>query len=215
MEGVAKEDGADQVLLFVVDILKEEATLLVPNDLVKTVAEASLRRQGHGRHRRAARHHEPQEADHPGAEALISAGVGASRPAVRDSRMQTKAYRAADAFSTAWKGRRMTRDHPLARRNLGPLRRGFLRSLGLPAQRQDRLSRGRRRPAGVSRDGRHGRASDQRAAPEAQRYQAVGTVWACRVTAWDIVVTSGDAAQIALFSGAVGQPRLPHRRPKG
>ncbi|MFZ5964126.1 manganese-dependent inorganic pyrophosphatase [Thalassococcus sp. BH17M4-6] len=42
MEEVAKEDGADQVLLFVVDILKEEATLLVPNDLVKTVAEKSF-----------------------------------------------------------------------------------------------------------------------------------------------------------------------------
>ena len=42
MEGVAKEDGADQVLLFVVDILKEEATLLVPNDLVKQMAEASF-----------------------------------------------------------------------------------------------------------------------------------------------------------------------------
>ena len=42
MEGVAKEDGADQVLLFVVDILKEEATLLVPNDLVKQFAEASF-----------------------------------------------------------------------------------------------------------------------------------------------------------------------------
>ncbi len=42
MEGVAKEDGADQVLLFVVDILKEEATLLVPNDLVKRMAEASF-----------------------------------------------------------------------------------------------------------------------------------------------------------------------------
>jgi manganese-dependent inorganic pyrophosphatase len=42
MEAVAKEDGADQVLLFVVDILKEEATLLVPNDLVKTVAEKSF-----------------------------------------------------------------------------------------------------------------------------------------------------------------------------
>ena len=42
MEGVAKEDGADQVLLFVVDILKEEATLLVPNDLVKRIAEASF-----------------------------------------------------------------------------------------------------------------------------------------------------------------------------
>lgn len=42
MDGVAKEDGADQVLLFVVDILKEEATLLVPNDLVKRIAEASF-----------------------------------------------------------------------------------------------------------------------------------------------------------------------------
>ena len=42
MTGVASEDGVDQVLLFVVDILKEEATLLVPNDLVKTVAEKSF-----------------------------------------------------------------------------------------------------------------------------------------------------------------------------
>ena len=42
MVGVAAEDGADQVLLFVIDILKEEATLLVPNDLVKQMAEASF-----------------------------------------------------------------------------------------------------------------------------------------------------------------------------
>ncbi|AGT09032.1 manganese-dependent inorganic pyrophosphatase [Paracoccus aminophilus] len=42
MPGVAKEDGADEVLLFVVDILREEATLLVPNDFVKTVAEKSF-----------------------------------------------------------------------------------------------------------------------------------------------------------------------------
>ena len=42
MVDVAKEDGADQVLLFVVDILNEEATLLVPNDLVKQLAEASF-----------------------------------------------------------------------------------------------------------------------------------------------------------------------------
>ena len=42
MPTVAKEDGVDQVLLFVVDILKEEATLLVPNDLTKTVAEKSF-----------------------------------------------------------------------------------------------------------------------------------------------------------------------------
>ena len=42
MPGVAEEDGADQVLLFVVDILNEEATLLVPNDLTKSVAEKSF-----------------------------------------------------------------------------------------------------------------------------------------------------------------------------
>ena len=41
-EQVAKEDGVDQVLLFAVDILNEEATLLVPNDLVKGVAEKSF-----------------------------------------------------------------------------------------------------------------------------------------------------------------------------
>lgn len=39
---VAKEDGVNQVILFVVDILREEATLLVPNDLVKTLAEKSF-----------------------------------------------------------------------------------------------------------------------------------------------------------------------------
>lgn len=42
MPAVAAEDGADQVLLFVVDILREEATLLVPNDLVRQIAEASF-----------------------------------------------------------------------------------------------------------------------------------------------------------------------------
>ncbi len=42
MADVAGEDGADQVLLFVIDILREEATLLVPNDLVKRLAEASF-----------------------------------------------------------------------------------------------------------------------------------------------------------------------------
>ena len=42
MAPVADEDGADQVLLFVIDILEEEATLLVPNDLTKSVAEKSF-----------------------------------------------------------------------------------------------------------------------------------------------------------------------------
>ncbi len=42
MPKVAQEDGVDQVLLFVVDILKEEATLLLPNDVTKTVAEKSF-----------------------------------------------------------------------------------------------------------------------------------------------------------------------------
>ncbi|MDC0012355.1 manganese-dependent inorganic pyrophosphatase [Octadecabacter sp.] len=42
MTAVAAEDGVDQVLLFVVDILNEEATLLIPNDMVKSVAEKSF-----------------------------------------------------------------------------------------------------------------------------------------------------------------------------
>jgi len=42
MPGVAEEDGAAQVLLFIVDILNEEATLLVPNDMVKHIAEQSF-----------------------------------------------------------------------------------------------------------------------------------------------------------------------------
>jgi len=43
MPGVAAEDGADEVLLFVVDILREEATLLLPNDTVRTIARASFK----------------------------------------------------------------------------------------------------------------------------------------------------------------------------
>lgn len=39
---VAAEDGVDEVLLFVVDILNEEATMFIPNDLVKGVAEKSF-----------------------------------------------------------------------------------------------------------------------------------------------------------------------------
>ena len=42
MPKVAEADGAAQVLLFIVDILKEEATLLVPNDMVKQIAENSF-----------------------------------------------------------------------------------------------------------------------------------------------------------------------------
>ncbi len=42
MPAVASEDGVDQVLLFVVDILNEEATLLIPNDTVKQIAEKSF-----------------------------------------------------------------------------------------------------------------------------------------------------------------------------
>ncbi len=42
MTSVATEDGVEQVLLFVVDILNEQSTLLVPNDLVKSVAAKSF-----------------------------------------------------------------------------------------------------------------------------------------------------------------------------
>ncbi|NUH65784.1 manganese-dependent inorganic pyrophosphatase [Sulfitobacter sp. S0837] len=48
MPKVAEADGAAQVLLFIVDILKEEATLLVPNDMVKHIAEQSFGAQVSG-----------------------------------------------------------------------------------------------------------------------------------------------------------------------
>ncbi len=42
MAGVAEEDGVDQVLFFLIDILNEEAIFFTPNDLTKTVAEKSF-----------------------------------------------------------------------------------------------------------------------------------------------------------------------------
>ncbi len=48
MAKVAQEDGVDQVLLFIVDILAEQSTLLVPNDLVRSIAENSFGVQATG-----------------------------------------------------------------------------------------------------------------------------------------------------------------------
>lgn len=42
MATVAEEDGVDQVLLFLVDILSEESIMFIPNELAKTVAEKSF-----------------------------------------------------------------------------------------------------------------------------------------------------------------------------
>lgn len=42
MGGVIAQDGADAVLFFVVDILREEATLLIPDVLTRTIAEKSF-----------------------------------------------------------------------------------------------------------------------------------------------------------------------------
>ncbi len=42
MPTVCAADGADEVLLFIVDILNEQATLLIPNEYVRRVAEASF-----------------------------------------------------------------------------------------------------------------------------------------------------------------------------
>ena len=42
MRDVANQDGIDQVLLFVIDILRQEATFLIPNVLVKAVAQNSF-----------------------------------------------------------------------------------------------------------------------------------------------------------------------------
>ncbi len=42
MEAVAKADDVDQVLLFVVDILSEASTLLLPNEAVRSIAKKSF-----------------------------------------------------------------------------------------------------------------------------------------------------------------------------
>ena len=42
MVDVANNSDVDQVLMFVVDILNEEAIMLLPNDLTKTIAEKSF-----------------------------------------------------------------------------------------------------------------------------------------------------------------------------
>lgn len=42
MEAIKVKEELDEVLLFVVDILKEESTLFVPNDVVKKVAESKF-----------------------------------------------------------------------------------------------------------------------------------------------------------------------------
>lgn len=48
MKEVAQEDGVDEVLLFIVDILNEEATLLIPNDRVRNLAKHSFNLEGAG-----------------------------------------------------------------------------------------------------------------------------------------------------------------------
>ena len=42
MEDIKKNEGIDQILFFVIDIMNEEATLFVPNKLVKEIAEKSF-----------------------------------------------------------------------------------------------------------------------------------------------------------------------------
>ncbi len=48
MPALAAADGADAVLLFVVDILREEATLLLPDDRVRAIAAKSFGAAGDG-----------------------------------------------------------------------------------------------------------------------------------------------------------------------
>jgi manganese-dependent inorganic pyrophosphatase len=42
MPEVAKKDGVDQILLFVIDIMNAEATMLIHNAICKSVAEQSF-----------------------------------------------------------------------------------------------------------------------------------------------------------------------------
>ena len=48
MPEVAEADGVQEVLLFVVDILREEATMLIPNPLTRQVAQKSFGVDAHG-----------------------------------------------------------------------------------------------------------------------------------------------------------------------
>ena len=42
MASVASEDGVEEILVFVIDILGEEATLFIPNDRVRSTVESAF-----------------------------------------------------------------------------------------------------------------------------------------------------------------------------
>lgn len=48
MEEIEEKEGVDQILFFVIDILKEEATLFIPNKLVKEITEKSFGKSSGG-----------------------------------------------------------------------------------------------------------------------------------------------------------------------
>ena len=48
MEEIEEKEGVDQILFFVIDIFEEEATLLVPNNLVKEITEKSFGKSSEG-----------------------------------------------------------------------------------------------------------------------------------------------------------------------
>ena len=48
MEEIEEKEGVDQILFFVIDILKEEATLFIPNELVKEITEKSFGKSSGG-----------------------------------------------------------------------------------------------------------------------------------------------------------------------
>ena len=48
MEEIEEKESVDQILFFVIDILKEEATLLMPNNLVKEITEKSFGKSSEG-----------------------------------------------------------------------------------------------------------------------------------------------------------------------
>jgi manganese-dependent inorganic pyrophosphatase len=72
MPTVAEEDGVDQVLLFVVDILREESTMLIPNDLTKQVAEKSFATVCGDADAVVLPGGQPEKADHPEPRALTT-----------------------------------------------------------------------------------------------------------------------------------------------
>ncbi len=205
MVDVAKD--SDQVLLFVVDILREEATLLVPNDIVRKIAEASFGCTVSG-------------------DTAVLPGIMSRKkqiiPALKsgsDTRAPDRpapgvvgavAIPFADTMPTVRRPRKSLKDQPVAPHHRRPfrhrrrLRRPFLRPLGLRPRRAASVSGGCGGAAGFPGRGRDGQFWSPTPPGRAPTWRRSSTRLACRATPGCTIASSGDPACAAMFQ-AVGR----------